>query len=150
MITTKKGDQGQSHFLGKVIDKDSPLLEVIGSIDELQASLEFIEGEERIIGDLNQLMGVISCGSEVNVLEKVSFLEKEIEEVESGLGEMTKFLRFKGEKSLRLNLARTICRRVERRVVSLDKVEKLDREILQYFNRLSDYLFLRARQYNKE
>jgi len=150
MITTKKGDKGQSHFLGKVIDKDSPLLEVIGSIDELQASLEFVDGEEKVVDDLNQLMGVISCGSEVNILEKVSFLEKEIEKIEAKLEKMTKFLRFKGEKSLRLNLARTICRRVERRIVSLDKIEKLDREILQYFNRLSDYLFLRARQYNKK
>jgi cob(I)alamin adenosyltransferase len=149
MITTKKGDKGQSHFLGMVIDKDSPLLEVIGSIDELQANLEFINGEEMVVDDLNQLMGVISCGSEVDILKKVNYLEKEIDKLEKKLPKMTKFLRFKGEKALKLNLARTICRRVERRVVVLDKNKKLDGEILQYFNRLSDYLFVRARQFNK-
>lgn len=149
MITTKKGDKGKSHCLGKVVNKDSPLLEVIGSIDELQAILEVIGGEEKVVDDLNQLMGLISCGSEIEVIKKVSYLEEKIDKLEKKLSAMVKFLRFKGEKSTKMNLARTVCRRVERRVVTLDRVEELDGEILQYFNRLSDYLFLRARQFNK-
>lgn len=149
MITTKKGDKGQSCFMGKVIEKDSPLLELIGTIDELQAVLEIVKGEEKIVDDLNQLMGVISCESEINLIEKVVYLENEIERLEKELPRLVKFLRFKGERALNLNWARTVCRRVERRVVSLDRISQLDGEIFQYFNRLSDYLFLKARQFNK-
>lgn len=150
MITTKKGDKGKSYFLGNVVNKDSSLLEVIGTIDELQAVLEMVDGEKRIVDDLSQLMGVISCDSEVDVIKKVSYLEKEIDKLDKKLVKITKFLRFEGKRALKLNWARTICRRIERRVVTLDRSDKIEGEVLQYFNRLSDYLFLRARQFNKK
>lgn len=146
MITTKKGDKGQTVCGNKQVDKDSCLVEVIGTIDELQAVLELIKGEGRIVGDLYQLMGRIACGSEVDVKEKIVGLEKRIVELESGLPELNKFLSFKNSKALKLNWARTISRRLERRIVSLSKNSDLDGEILEYFNRLSDYLFMEARK----
>ena len=69
MITTKKGDAGQSHFLGRVVDKDSPLLEAVGTIDKLQAILELIEEEETVIDDLSKIMGELTCEIKFKELE---------------------------------------------------------------------------------
>lgn len=146
MVTTKKGDKGKSYFMGKVVDKDSPLLEVIGEIDELQAILEIVGDEGQVADDLSLFMGAIGCGSQINIKEKVFFVEKEIEDLEKRLPKLEKFLRFKNKQSLLLNWARTVCRRVERRIVSLSKENSLDEKVLEYFNRLSDYLFLKARE----
>ncbi|MDD4937970.1 MAG: ATP:cob(I)alamin adenosyltransferase [Candidatus Shapirobacteria bacterium] len=146
MITTKKGDKGQTTCGNKRVGKDDLLVEVIGSIDELQSILELVGGETEIIDDLSQLMGLIGCNSEVNIMKKVWKLEKKIEKLEKGLPELKQFLRFKNKKALNLNWVRTVCRRVERKIVGLSKIEKLDSEILKYFNRLSDYLFLRSKE----
>jgi cob(I)alamin adenosyltransferase len=146
MITTKKGDKGQTTCRNKRVDKDDLLVEVIGSIDELQAILGLVGGGTEIIDDLSQIMGVIGCDSKVDIMKKVWKLEKEIEKLEKSLPELKQFLRFKNKKALNFNWARTLARRVERRVVALNKIEKIDGEILIYFNRLSDYLFLKARE----
>jgi len=146
MITTKTGDKGQTTCGNNRVSKDSLLVEVVGTIDELQSILELIGGEELVVDDLSELMGKIGCGSEVDIGKKVLFLEKDIEKLENELPKMTKFLRFKDKKALNLNWARTVARRLERRIVALDNLEKLDGMILEYFNRLSDYLFLKSRR----
>lgn len=146
MITTKQGDKGQTTCGNKRVSKDSLLVEVIGIVDELQSILELIGGEEIIVDDLFQLMGKIGCNIEVDIGKKVLFLEKEIDKLEKELSELRQFLRFKNKKALNLNWARTVARRLERKVVALDKQEKQDEKILEYFNRLSDYLFLKARR----
>lgn len=150
MITTKTGDKGQTTCGNKRVSKDSLLVEVVGTIDELQSILELIEGEDLVVNDLSQLMGKIGCNSEVDVDRKVLFLEKEIETMEKELLELKQFLKFKNKKALNLNWARTVSRRLERRVVALDNQEKQDEKVLEYFNRLSDYLFLRARRAEEE
>lgn len=141
MITTKKGDEGKSHFLGKVVDKDSPLLEAVGTIDELQAVLEIVEIDEKIINDLMEIMGFLVCNQKADFSKKVDFLEKEIKSAGCNL---TEFVKFKGKKSLELNWARTVCRRAERKIVTLNKEQKINKDILKYFNRLSDYLFIKS------
>jgi len=146
MITTKKGDKGQTTCGNKRVDKDGLLVEVVGTIDELQAILELIGGEREIVDDLNQIMGAIGCDSEINIVGKVWNLEKKMDKLEKKMPELKQFLRFKNRKALNLNWARTVARRVERRTVALSKIEKIDGEVLVYFNRLSDYLFLRARE----
>jgi len=145
MITTKKGDQGQSHFLGKIVDKNSPLLEAVGTIDELQAVLELIGADEKIIDDLMAVMSVLACDSEAELVGMVDFLEREIEKNDQ---KFDKFLKFKTKRALEFNWARTVARRAERRVVALNKEKKVDENILKYFNRLSDYLFIKAQNLN--
>jgi cob(I)alamin adenosyltransferase len=149
MITTKKGDKGQTTCGNKRVDKDDLLVEVVGTIDELQAILELIGGEAEIVDDLSQIMGVVGCDTKVDMIKKVWQLEKKMEKKEKKLPELKQFLRFKNKKALNLNWARTVVRRLERRMVSLNKIQKIEGEVLVYFNRLSDYLFLRAREEEK-
>lgn len=150
MITTKTGDEGQTTCGNQRIGKDSLLVEVVGTIDELQSILELIGEEEVVVDDLSELMGKIGCRSEMDINKKVLFLEQKIEVLEKELPELKHFLRFKNKKALNLNWARTVARRLERRVVALNKQQKIDDKILVYFNRLSDYLFLEARRAEEE
>lgn len=149
MIMTKMGDSGKSRFLGRVVDKDSPLLEAVGAIDELQAILELIGADEEIVGDMSRIMGELSCDLRFKIYDlRIKKMEKEIEEMEKKISVSNKFLKFSNKKAMNFNWARTVCRRVERRVVTLGKVKKIDKNNLIYFNRLSDYLFLKAVELN--
>lgn len=145
MITTKTGDKGQTTCGNKRVNKDDLLVEVVGLIDELQAILELVEVDEKIIDDLSGIMGELGGG----VFCKAEFLVDDLG-IDSAKQNLDKFVKFKGRKALELNWARTVCRRVERRIVSLSKKQKVDENILKYFNRLSDYLFLEAIKQNKE
>lgn len=52
------------------------------------------------------------------------------------------------EEAARAHIARTVCRRAERRVIALARIEEVDPEVIRYFNRLSDYLFILSRHLN--
>ena len=144
MITTKTGDKGQTNCGNQRVNKDDLLVEVVGEIDELQAVLELVKMDEKFIDDLTGIMGEL--GSQISDLRCQIKYRERIEEMETEIKEkdfnLQKFLKFKDEEALKLNWARTICRRIERRVVSLSKKQKVNEDILVYFNRLSDYLFL--------
>ena len=142
-ITTKTGDDGKSRWMGKVVDKDSPLLEAIGTLDELQALVE----DEEIQKDLYQIMGTLSGDSRNKIQDsRIEQLEQEINRLEGELKKIDGFLIFKNPEARKLNWVRTVCRRTERRLVTLNKAQQLDSNILIYINRLSDYLFMLARK----
>ncbi len=78
--------------------------------------------------------------------DRVDFLEKRIESINKQLLPLEEFIIPGGnETGARLHVARSICRRAERNLVSLKNTEKLSTNILKYLNRLSDYLFVLAR-----
>ena len=78
--------------------------------------------------------------------DRVDFLEKRIESINKQLLPLEEFIVPGGsEAGARLHVARSICRRAERNLVSLNNIEKLSTDILKYVNRLSDYLFVLAR-----
>jgi len=142
MITTKTGDQGQTTCGNQRVDKDDILVETVGEIDELESVLELVDIDKKIWGDLRGIMGELGSNMEYKVLNlRVKQLEEEIEKEEVNL---EKFLNFETKKAREMNWARTVCRRVERRLVSLNRERKMRGEILIYFNRLSDYLFMKA------
>lgn len=149
MITTKKGDSGETDCGGNRVNKDNILVETIGEIDEFQAVLELIGGDKEIIKDLGVLMGELGS-SNLNIKKTEKFMIYDLrirqfeEEIKISKEKLSKFIIFKTKKARELNWARTVCRRVERRVVSLSKTQKIDKDILKYFNRLSDYLFMKA------
>ena len=135
MITTKLGDDGKSRFSGKIVDKDSDLLEAVGTLDELQAIVE----DEDIQKDLSDIMAAIMFD------KKVLEFKKQIVDLKKEFGSLNKFLIFKKPEARRLNWVRTVCRRAERRLVTLSRSQQIDPNILIYINRLSDYLFMKAR-----
>jgi cob(I)alamin adenosyltransferase len=78
--------------------------------------------------------------------DRVDFLEKRIKSINKQLLPLEEFIIPGGsETGARLHVARSICRRAELDLVSLNNTEKLSTDILKYVNRLSDYLFVLAR-----
>jgi len=127
--------------VANMIEKDSLLLETVGSIDELQSVLELIGFEEEVIDDLKKIMSELVC--EIK-FEECGLRAKKMEEAITKMPKIDKFLKFKSKKALELNWARTVCRRVERKVIALNRQNQISEEILNYLNRLSSYLFLKA------
>jgi len=119
------------------VAKSHRLIEALGAIDELNAFLGTIDVRElpQIQRELMQINSFIAgFKTEIPGPEK---LEEEIDEMEEKLPELKNFILPKGP----LHLARAVCRRAERRVVTAGF-------IIKYLNRLSDYLFVLARWEN--
>ena len=167
-IYTKIGDQGKTTFFGcGLIDKHDPRIEAFGALDELNTviglTLCYVEDDPtkniliEIQHDLFQL-GADLAGSKLlpGTLpritdEHVLKLEREIDILQEKLGMHTQFILPGGTQSSSfLHLCRVIARRAERSLVAAKEVLELNPELLRYINRLSDYLYVLARQANKE
>jgi cob(I)alamin adenosyltransferase len=156
-ITTKTGDDGNSELIGaRRVPKDHPVMECLGAIDELnaflgdaKAALCDIESAAEIIAgiqkDLFALSGVLAGGmgqvpGEGRLCAYIDELEKKQPAVKGFA------VPGANAASAKLHIARTVCRRAERRIVSLGRAAELPAGILPYCNRLSDLLFLLAQQ----
>ena len=150
-VTTKSGDAGVSYWKDRGVHKDDILIETIGSLDELQAVIGMCKIDlDEVMTDLWGIMGEISFGKKYERLEeRIIEMEKVIDSLEISLPKLDKFLIFKKEKSVKLNWVRTEVRKAERRMVALAKKESLNPKLLAYINRLSDYLFMLAREEEK-
>lgn len=159
-IYTRSGDKGKTSLLGgKKILKSDPKIEVLGEVDELNSLIGVIVSK---IGNKNikaELMKIQKDLFEVNSIsintkhfrERVSEFEKLIDEMSKNLPEIHNFiLPGGGENGSFLHLARAVSRKVERKIVALSKKQKINLEILKYFNRLSDMLFTMARFVNQK
>ena len=163
-IYTKTGDSGDtSLFGGKRVSKNNIRIEAYGTVDELNASIgvaipesisESVKKSLRKIqndlfvvgGDLATPLNETKVKLPRTIVEMVNNLENEIDTYEDKVEELKNFILPGGTKaSAHLHLARTICRRAERRVVDLSNVEQINQEIVKYINRLSDLLFVLAR-----
>lgn len=153
-VITKSGDDGKSRWNGRIVDKDSELLEAIGTIDELMAIMGIIshevEGSEKITDAINKQLYLISgylagYGTETGVKESVKMLENDIERMEKELMPVHEFLKAGGQLNIWWNWGRTVARRAERAVVRLSRKTDVDKDILIFLNRLSDYLFILGR-----
>lgn len=163
-IYTKTGDDGTtSLFDGTRVTKDHERVDLYGDVDELNASLglaiSFLS-DEKLKADLWDVQkDLFALGAHLaNPThkkqkaksdfddDKVMKLENHIDAMEEKLRLMTGFILPGGHSAAAaLHMARTICRRAERKLVKLSRVEKLDPLFLQFLNRLSDYLFVAAR-----
>lgn len=167
-IYTKIGDQGKTTFFGcGLIDKHDPRIEAFGALDELNTIIGltvcYVEDEPtkniltEVQHDLFQL-GADLAGSKLlpNSMpriteEHVLKLEQEIDILQEKLGMPKKFILPGGTPaSSFLHLCRVIARRAERSLVAAKEVLELNPELLRYINRLSDFLYVLARQANKE
>jgi cob(I)alamin adenosyltransferase len=165
-IYTKTGDKGKtSLFGGKRVWKDDLRIKAYGDVDELNSILGLALSEIKN-KELKKVLSVIQnelfiLGSDLaSPIEKknnkfqiprvdsskISKLENLIDEFDSQLPPIKNFILPGGLKSASiLHLARTVCRRAEREVISLAKIDKINSEIKVYLNRLSDLLFVLAR-----
>lgn len=120
--------------------------------DKVKVKLLRIQTELMVVG--SDLATPINPKVEVKIprIKKpyISRLEKEIDSWNKNLPGLTNFILPGGSKAgAVLHLARAVCRRAERAVLSLSKEEKINPNLLPYINRLSDWLFVLARYVNK-
>lgn len=167
-IYTKTGDKGTtSLFDGTRVGKDDPCVDTYGDVDELNAMLgiclsDLNEKDVRellieIQHDLFALGAQLANPAHKKQKNKTSFTEEKIKHLEDSIDKFEAELKpvkdfilpGGASSSARLHFARTICRRAERKIVSLMKKEKIDNVLLVYINRLSDLLFVLARVMNK-
>ena len=167
-IYSKTGDGGDAALGdGEIVLKDSLRVSAYGNVDELNASIGIItlyantELKRKLKNIQNDLfdIGADLC---VPISEKnkdrlrlstnqIETLELEIDEMNSILEPLNSFVLPGGCRSATfLHMARTICRRAERSVVSLRSQEKINDKTLVYLNRLSDWLFVASRVENQE
>jgi cob(I)alamin adenosyltransferase len=168
-VYTKKGDKGKTQLLGgSIVDKDHVKLECYGTIDELNSFIGNIYDQDlkefhkdillNIQNQLFNLGSVISFDGKKdkiklpNITSKnIEMLEKAIDKMEESLPMLKNFILPSGHPTTsKCHIARTVCRRAERNLVTLSKTSEIDNLHLQYLNRLSDYLFVLSRAVLKE
>lgn len=169
-VVTKKGDKGSTGlFAGRRVAKDSPRINAIGSVDELNCAIGVlaVNCRQPVKKDLYVVQeNCFTIGAELATLsgisqeaddyiprikkEDVEFLEEKIAAMEARLPKQTKFILPGGnEISAQAFWVRSIARRAERAVVSLkNKKEDVSGLVLQYLNRVSDYFFILGRFLN--
>jgi cob(I)alamin adenosyltransferase len=169
-IYTGFGDKGKTRLYGgQIVDKDNIRVEAYGAIDELNSAIgvvkTYIENNslindlQNIQNSLFELSAELATPDNKNVKspesaitnKKIKDIEKDIDKIDNQLDPLKNFILPGGSPgAASCHLARTICRRAERALVSLNKVETIHFRIVVYINRLSDYLFVVARFLNKE
>lgn len=172
-IYTRTGDGGETAlFGGPRVPKDHTRVEAYGEVDEtnafigaavselhargegeMAARLRLVQADLFAIGaHLSTAPGRQAAASHLPPLpaRRVPEMESWMDEAERDLEPLTSFILPGGsEAASRLHVARTTCRRAERRVISLMGAEPVNVEIVRYLNRLSDLLFVMARLANR-
>jgi cob(I)alamin adenosyltransferase len=145
-VYTKTGDKGSTGtFSGKRVSKASKLINAIGAVDELNSFLGIIGGLIEVQKNLFTINAILTGAKLELPGDATKKLEIKIDKMEGRLPVQKNFIIYGGtKKSSQLYFARAICRRAERELVDL----KTTPEVLTYINRLSDYLFILARNYN--
>lgn len=157
-IYTRTGDQGSTGLGdGSRVEKDHIRVEAFGTVDELNSAIGLIRAEELPQG-MDELFSEIQhrlfdLGGELSVPGYTVIEQCDIDELEQrldGYNEALPMLKefilpAGGRATAQCHLARTICRRAERRVFTLSKSDTVNGASIAYLNRLSDLLFVVAR-----
>ena len=165
-IYTKTGDDGTTGLQGgKRVSKSNIRIKAYGAVDELNAAIGVVLSQ-KLESSMEQLLKKIQndlfvAGSDLSnpdlsskknrvTSEMVENIEKNIDLFENDLPPITNFILPGGHNTASLiHAARTISRRAETQIISLDETEKVNDECKKYLNRLSDLLFVMARTVNK-
>jgi len=161
-IYTRTGDAGTTGLAdGSRVTKDAPRIEAIGAVDELNSVLGALLAEklpdavraclDNVQNDLFDLGGELSVpGHAIMSNAHVERLERALDGFNKALPPLEDFILPAGSRPAALaHVARTVCRRAERRLVSLSRKQKVAPALLAYVNRLSDLLFVLARGLNR-
>ncbi|WP_126447808.1 cob(I)yrinic acid a,c-diamide adenosyltransferase [Sulfuricystis multivorans] len=161
-IYTRTGDAGTTGLGdGSRVNKDAPRIAALGEVDELNAVIGLMLCEEMPSEVRTLLLGVqhdlFDLGGELSVPggaflkdTQPARLEVAIDRFNAELAPLKEFILPGGTRAAALtHLARTVCRRAERALVTLAQHETVTEAARQYLNRLSDLLFVLARWLNK-
>ena len=157
-IYTRTGDKGNTGLGdGSRVDKDHIRIEAIGTVDELNSIIGMVlayDIPKEISNSLNKVQhhlfdlgGELSIPGHIALDESyITYLETTLDSFNEDLPMLKEFILPAGGKATSAcHLARTVCRRAERRVVTLAKDESISPFSISYLNRLSDLLFVIAR-----
>ena len=165
---TRRGDRGETSLYGsKRVAKDSPRVEAYGSIDELNSILGVaisLSKDAKISASLREIQKMLFVAGADSAAEYGSSrkvprisapdtlrLEKMTDDLLGRLPTLKNFILPGGSlMGAYLQLSRAVCRRAERRLLSASRAEKMNPELLPFFNRLSSYLFNLSRWANKQ
>ena len=174
-IYTRTGDGGEtSLFSRQRVPKNHPIIEAIGTIDECNSALgislshlpdqpEFNPYKEQLtiiqhaLFDLGAALATPRTSSSEKKIAKTRFDQEEIDEleiwideIEKELPKLTTFILPGGHPAgAHLHLSRSICRRAERHMITINQQADVSDKIMTYLNRLSDYLFVVSRRINQ-
>lgn len=170
-LYTGTGDAGTTSLVGGTrINKDNPRLEAYGTVDEFSSHLGLLLASDKneiaiqslLRNIMNRLFNVGAYlatepapGTEPQPQgltdEDCKEVEQAIDALDSQVPKLYSFVLPGGAvEAARAHIARTVCRRAERRIVTLASHSYVAPIVLTYFNRLSDFLFILARHYNHQ
>ena len=164
-IYTKTGDKGETSLVsGTRVPKYHSRIEAYGTIDELNSNLGLIRSQnidtnsKQILIKIQNALFTIGCNLSQDESPKrynlpfisisdIEILETEMDKMNENLPPITHFILPGGHTIVAwCHIARTVCRRAERLIIKLSVDNQIDELIIQYINRLSDYLFVLSRK----
>lgn len=163
---TRRGDRGETSLYGpRRVPKDSPRIEACGAIDELNSVIGVVLAGARKkdgVSDLKDVQRMLfvagaDAASEPDARSVPRIRESDTKKLEAltdalieKLPTLKNFIMPGGSPTAAaLHHARTVCRRAERRILTATRTERLNPELLPFFNRLSSYLFNLSRMVNQ-
>lgn len=165
VVYTRTGDSGTTSLVGgKRVEKHSERIEAYGTVDELNSHLGIITSHPdtdpatrsfltKVQSHLFDIGSYLACDPHGEFQlpsgvtpDRIDRLENEIDRLDSVLPRIDRFVLPTGTPlSAACHVARTVCRRAERRLTALAASTHVEPQVLAYVNRLSDYLFILAR-----
>ena len=166
-IYTRKGDTGQTSLIGgRRVLKSDLRVEAYGTVDELNSFAGLVHDHlenssyknalKKIQDALFVIESLLASDDEESTKAlpslgegEIVFLENEIDRMNINLPELNNFILPGGHPHVsHCHIARTVCRRAERRILALSETCTISPEVLAFVNRLSDYLFVLSRKIN--
>ncbi|WP_288674448.1 cob(I)yrinic acid a,c-diamide adenosyltransferase [uncultured Bacteroides sp.] len=170
LVYTKTGDRGTTSLVGGTrVSKTHIRLEAYGTVDELNSHLGFLitflsdEHDKLFLQKVKDRLFAVGSYlatdrertrlKEASIItpEQVETIEHEIDRLDDTLPPLSAFVLPGGCRGAAVcHICRTVCRRAERRILTLAEQADISSELLAYVNRLSDYLFVLSRKMNQD
>jgi len=149
IITTKTGDKGKTYLKDKLVSKGSLTIEVVGTIDELIATMILTQSVTLLDRALfvDPIEKLIEINSYLTDFKKELELETIIMKMNQSIASRQEYYTgfiypYDDPKNAQINVLRTVVRRTERTVIRLHEESPLPEALLIFMNRLSDYIFV--------
>ncbi len=167
-IYTKTGDDGTSGLIGGTrVSKFDNRLEAYGTVDELNSWIGLLVAQNQdtttneVLQKIQHMLFIIASHLATDTTksnlhqtlplsgDEINLMEKEIDRMQAALPELSNFILPGGNTlAAQTHIARTVCRRAERRATALQTEIEVEKGLLIFLNRLSDYLFALSRYFN--